>query len=255
MNISDVWGNAMMLHQSIGMTLGICGCLVVLSQMGCGSEDTVPGDVAPGCDTDSWIGNPDYKFDEHNYNCESDPIGGHFLLDAKSFVDNGNGITAESDAELDLTISKDLWNAVGAAVEVRHESADTVSPGVVLSTDSENHIFMSDGAGNSGVSFASAYPFEDVDNPGQTTNCDIEVYSKIAWTEGGVLGPTPWALGNTPESDEYALVYVLSHELGHCLGFAHNSISDSIMFSTMKRGTVATLNADDEEALKFLYDK
>lgn len=64
-----------------------------------------------------------------------------------------------------------------------------------------------------------------------------------------------WCLTGTPTSGQASLLSVLRHEFGHVIGLSHygSSISDSIMYYEVPRGSTSTIKAIDKTHVNNLY--
>lgn len=94
-----------------------------------------------------------------------------------------------------------------------------------------------------------SWPADDMEQ----TECDIVVYEK-----DGSNDYTRWVSDGAPVSlaGEYSIRRVFVHEMGHCLGLAHQEDEDSIMwFEAFPDLSVsrADLTEDGVEAIIWLY--
>lgn len=232
--------------------------MMFLLASGC-AEPTKAG----GCpDGGTWAGNPDYDFFNHNWSCDPAAISVPFDLDAESFFTTLSIKQSDIRQELDDVVA--VWNAAGADITLT--VGDTaLRGGVVDQPDGKSQIFMSPHGKPFGgdATVATTYDWHFLSET--TKSCDMAVWS----THSGVLlsgwtGPEFDYIvnGDADDTERIDMTDLLTHELGHCIGFDHNlngPIYDatptvSVMRSGQDVGVeFAGLSTDDIAALIFVY--
>jgi hypothetical protein len=162
-------------------------------------------------------------------------------------------LTAIPDDKISDAMSRALgaWNTVSSASVAM--LLDTPIVGHSIDPDEYNVLAMSGSSADRDIKIeAFRYIYGD-----SNVSCDIVVYAgqRIGSPTAGVT-PINWSIADPAPADGYRLQDLVTHELGHCLGFdepAPGTHTDSIMAGWSAGAAARTLAAIDEAALRFLY--
>lgn len=248
-----------------------------LDEKGLRCEDTAGSDAAGDCgvgsdtavvhsggvpycvDGRTWAGDEDYCFYITNPGCQADPMDeagdGTFLIDADSFTDvTDAGISDVSLVATAFDTARTEWNYAGSNVTV-HAGL----PGAADVFGDENTLQLSparDARGRNYLAIATMEYSRAAPERG-ATGCDVLLYSMwLDPSNGYVEGYVNWDFTDDESLmgiEEVSMPSVLLHEVGHCLGFAHNVIADSVMAESLEPGHTLSLSYDDRVALDYLY--
>lgn len=159
----------------------------------------------------------------------------HLTPESPSFVDKSSfndGIYAENtDAEVFAFLVQSAmryWNEIPNLAVQLH--IDEVRDGKIDPLDKKFSIGVSS---ISEVASGLAYPQTDEADPKTINDCDIEVSTDVV---------------SIP-----AFIYVMTHELGHCLGLGHNHNDPSAIMGYWTPRGVLTLGLDDVAGALYLY--
>jgi hypothetical protein len=163
-----------------------------------------------------------------------------------------NRATAEEfeparDVELALTTALAAWSELSGATltlaseDTSEENSSNGIQNVVYFTSNTSDCPDSDEfTGGCAISWGED-PLEEIEE-----DCDIAILV-------GECEPTPGVACPVATFSQEALTIALEHELGHCLGFAHNTFEDSVMQSSESAG-LAGPGGEDSAAIAYLYD-
>jgi len=214
----------------------------------------------PYCvDGRSWTGDEDYCFYVTNPGCQADPVDeagdGTFLIDADSFTDiHDAGISDIGLVARAFETARGEWNYAGSNVTV-HAGL----PGDADVYGDENTLPLSPARDARGRNYLARATMEysRVAPERGATGCDILLYAMwLDPSNGYVEGYINWDFTDDESlmgSADVSMPSVLLHELGHCLGFAHNEIAGSVMVANLEPGRTLSLSYDDRVALDYLY--
>lgn len=201
-----------------------------------------------------------FKWAESNFTCQTNPVEPEFLVNLRSF-DPGTFITSadetSDESDLDNGIleaiegAADSWDQLGwiatddcldirvsgGTTEVKQDPWDALS--VIKMSDRANFALASHSLALTSLNYDRSNPEDGA------VSCDVELFTKGVYAAGEDVKVTPggielpairWDIsgGSSGETSGkwYSLKSVVSHELGHCLGFSDNNIDEDITIST-----------------------
>lgn len=206
-----------------------------------------------GCPESSGPGpRSDYVFDDANFSCQEDPVEPEFDLDAQSF--NVVAGLDEDDVRTQFGNMLSHWNDVDADFVLR-EGDLSITDGALDEADGESEMLLFP-AGSPDGDDAIATAFTWPSGSDEASSCDV-----IFWSVDLDGVAFNYVADGSPSSSEYDLEWIMTHEMGHCLGLGDqipaiqdtNGV-DSMMNGVYDAGTACSaISADDVEALVFLY--
>jgi hypothetical protein len=172
----------------------------------------------------------------------SDPVGEDFEVNSSGFPSRFGGSSAVTSA---YTNACDAWND--------DAGADVLITGMGTTTDtSDTSDDLNITQYTASTSDASVLAVAGSWTTGtDLVDCDIQVFGANG------SGTIDWSTDSSGAgSGEYDLQLTLTHEIGHCLGLAHSTDSDAIMYAYQADGTGTAeraLDPDDSDGLVAIY--
>lgn len=240
--------------------------LLVACTVGVGCSNAVPD---PPCHTISgtYPRPSEYGYESKNWACDPyiPPITGDLIFEASSFATLGIFTPGSEAVEVatDVAIpSVGLWNGSSAGISVTYNVAGSgpqatsgnsineviVYPGSLTATTLEHVV-----AGTNLIATTTA--------PTQIVECDTEIFTE-AQDLSGAHNPIEYQRATGTSATAYTLSYVMTHEIGHCLGLEDQIDWDgdgfvehkgSIMYFEMSMDEDPFVNSNDDDALLYLY--
>ncbi|MDP2304774.1 MAG: hypothetical protein Q8P18_01945 [Pseudomonadota bacterium] len=225
------------------VTTMLAGCNDPPCDVGCGVFPPNPQTVACGAFA-SKDEPPCYCFHPWNYTCDnSSGVSLAFTLNRSTVLAMEGGPGRDEHIWVPgIEAALDSWDDVSAAT-LFLSSDDTSDVGA---HDGVNVIYLTDdptACGDDEAIGACADPWGEADGA-EVTDCDIAFIDTLCDDSATCLN-----------FDEDRIDLITMHEVGHCLGFAHNTIPTSIMQgSETLIGGLTELGESDALAAAYLYD-